>query len=117
MKNKKLEHRSTENGCEEGCEACQQEAQHTPTPWNHRPKDLQSPVRYLTIEDGRFDRIIAHILPTNKDDAFANAAFIVQAVNAHEMLVATLKELLSEGVSSDSQKFLIESAIAKAEGK
>lgn len=97
-------------------------ASHTPTPWNHRPKDLQSPVRYITVEDNGFDRIIAHVLPTEKEDSFANAAFIVKACNAHEELIRLLKELRpilwNDGPLPKVYKHLdeqIDQALAKAE--
>lgn len=64
---------------------------HTPTPW--ACTDFAGPFDHqlITGEHGSIARVHA----PNANEGKANAAFIVQAVNAHEALVAALKAILS----------------------
>jgi hypothetical protein len=61
-------------------------AAHTPTPWKFRRSDWM-----VVQQDGKNNWHIAEIKPQGMQ-TYANAAFIVRAVNAHEDLVAALKE-------------------------
>ena len=108
----------------------------TPTPWqlcNTRPDHPKTdPDNRLLIvpNDPSLGASIAQ-MPYNGDDdlkikSYANAAFIVRAVNAHEELVATCQALISElrwtsknGQFPGMDKVIAEAdkALAKAEGK
>lgn len=92
-------------------------SEHTPTPW--------CAVKYESgwaLIGPTSDDKIARVEKTN---GHANAAFIVRAVNAHEELLAALKETLSElRWTSKNGQFpgmdgtikIAKQAIAKAEG-
>lgn len=65
--------------------------QHTPTPWSH------DGTRYGRIMD-RKGNVVAEVPssdhPAVSDRHAANAALIVRAVNSHERLLASLRELV-----------------------
>lgn len=80
-------------------------SEHTPTPWITNGKWIETDV---TI---------------GKMDTTHDAAFIVLAVNAHEELLAIIKDIyddendITRRKHSDAMRFRMEEAIAKAEGK
>ena len=111
---------------------CHPKATHTPTPWqlcNTRPDHPKTdPDNRLLIvpNDPSLGASIAQ-MPYNGDDdlkikSYANAAFIVRAVNAHEELLAALKTAKAYMVPGDKTIYrvdirTVEKAITKAEGK
>lgn len=63
---------------------------HTPTPWrvyDHMPN---------CIEDAMGNDVFAQAMNKGSERNEANAAFIVQACNAHDALVAALRDVLSQ---------------------
>lgn len=93
------------------------EVKHTPTPW----RTILAPTQIVTD-----DKVIATL---NADllaegEKFANAEFIVRAVNTHDETIRALKGVLHHNNAvKDAYKLpeslirQIETAIAKAEGK
>jgi hypothetical protein len=63
--------------------------QHTPTPWHHSECFLWACV--TTKADGRGE-VVCTAASRDESAARANAEFIVRAVNAHDDLLAALKE-------------------------
>lgn len=45
------------------------------------PDEPQHPDRNITVLDGNFERVIARVYQTDKDDALENAEMIVNALN------------------------------------
>lgn len=110
--------------------------QHTPTPWKLEDKmggqstKLEAPSKHQAFIDPMTGRegvnhtphLIARI-STFGDEGKANAAFIVRAVNCHEELLITLKEVQEMfcvgdcGSEHSSLCKIAKKAIAKAEGK
>ncbi len=92
------------------------EQSHTPTPWKKSGPAV--------IDD---INVIAECLVTmkskreiSKEEALANAEFIVKAFNAHEELLATLKLVeksgpLNNGLRDENTMARVSEAIAKAE--
>lgn len=107
------EHRSTENGCEEGCEACsqaEQKATHTPTP----------KVTFDGCGINDTDEYASRLATfTERGRPFGEA--IVRAVNSHEELLRVCKMIYDAEHVQDkfAEPWMIElgEAIAKAEGK
>jgi hypothetical protein len=101
------------------------DSRHTPTPWSLNEQTVKSPPYELTVAfcggaagcSGTDGRIIT------RQEAEANAALIVRAVNAHDDLVAALRNLISMAdffMTDAPQRVAIEeaqAALAKAEGK
>jgi hypothetical protein len=99
-------------------------ASHTPTPWRLSTGDSHSIVR----EEGGLIVCVSAGSSSENDEALANAAFIVRAINAHYESLEVLKriaEFLTAGGSleewtpyDDSIAFgkMVKHAIAKAEG-
>lgn len=76
---------------------------HTPTPWMVSHADVAGPAQQLVWIDAEVapSEGIADLYHRTKDgefvvkrDAEANAAFIVRAVNAHDDLVAALRQII-----------------------
>lgn len=97
-------------------------AQHTPTPWIHQDQGMDS---YTCIYDTRKQQgKIANVFGDGINEALANAAFIVSAVNAHQELVRRLDVLLKALDKFDpAMKYVLtermnaKDALAKAEGR
>lgn len=66
------------------------EAKHTATPWHTKPSAVYETV--YALEDGELI-----CFASMRQNAWANAAFIVRACNAHDDLVAALKGLIRAG--------------------
>lgn len=115
---------------------------HTPTPWrmSHELGEGFSIVRDVYHAEKLYPVAVAVVVAVagytknyhkeNEEMAKGNAAFIVKAVNCHEMLIDTLKnlstipcltEMMGRGVSEDNPCYCAscqaKKAIAKAEGK
>lgn len=105
------------------------EAEHTPTPWNQEGRAITCErwSTIATVDNGATD-MDENVI--TEDEADANAAFIVRAVNAHEELLTALKKsaaildvLVNSDLSADDYKdaerylLLAQQAIANAEGK
>ncbi len=99
--------------------------QHTPTPW------MQAGVSRYIVKDLESVSIASTTVPKGRNDkeeealeklAYANAAFIVRAVNSHDELLKALSVLKNSitGVyylGEEKEIEIIDKAIAKAEGK
>jgi len=66
------------------------EAKHTALPWYIRHEKL---ARQIHIETCKYAEDIASISNADEPRDHANAAFIVRATNAHQMLVEALEEV------------------------
>lgn len=87
-------------------------SEHTPTPW----RVILAPTQIVTD-----DQIIANIVDVsnvpNSPEKYANAAYIVLAVNSHSLLLTALKCLVSGNEPySGCNIERAQQAIAKAEG-
>lgn len=78
--------------------------EHTPTPWQ----------LHLVSED-----VLKPMMKRgySKGTAVANVELLVRAVNSHDELVNTVKDLLYYSKVTDNQRSKAEQALAKAEGK
>ena len=90
---------------------------HTPTPWKTMPLN---PFIFSGDEPEELAVCRTDIkLPPERNDA--NAAYIVRAVNAHEELIATLKEVSKHATDlNKNDPWIMEriyKAISRAEGK
>ncbi len=136
MKNKKskdeynveVEHWSSPVGCHPDCPACTHEPQHTSTPWNVGGYQTHSasvePLGVVGIGNGRM--AIARSMETgliSREEAEANAAFIVKAVNAFEDMKRALWAcqifLIDDEIYAQTKELrnTVEKALAKAEAK
>jgi hypothetical protein len=102
---------------------------HTPTPWQYQWVRWMNDVD-LKIVDHKTGRVLAILnKPTpflTVDEQEANAEFIVRAVNAHDELVAALKQALTdiefyceraeENPDTDTTAIELRRVLAKAEG-
>lgn len=99
-------------------------ASHTPTPWDWRIGDDGSCV----IEGKNVDEVVIWQEGSNQGTPYhgveANAAFIVQAVNAYQPMVDALQRIAAGIRASNAPEWLrrelinsIEPALAKAAGK
>lgn len=95
---------------------------HTPTPWK---VDESQPEQLAVIEDNEDGEGICEMDHSVKDPVAcqANAAFIVQAVNAHERLVSALQDCLQalrhapiEGCYGKDARYKAEQVLAELEG-
>lgn len=67
---------------------------HTPTPWEMDMENPTEPKYYIQSKTGIY---IAEVSSdASNEEAFANATYIVKAVNAHEKLVEASKAILNE---------------------
>lgn len=111
---------------------------HTPTPWTKHPYSKSAPSEVTGKNDktwtyhhatiGRGEKMIAQVLMStgaggysevdNIPEFEANVEFILRACNAHEELLAALKDV-NENTKDDSPDMWqrVEDAIAKAEGR
>ena len=95
-----------------------QTAQHTPTPWDTNGFLSNDGIRIYHRQDE-----VAHLsdIGLDQDVLEAHAAFIIRAVNAHDDLLAALKEarnfVLATPFAAPTQLARIDAAIAKAEGR
>jgi len=74
-------------------------AEHTKTPWEHHHRMIVKGKIYIASTDSSEDFDDEHVKTehaVSTEEAVANAAFIVRAVNAHEAIVAALKNALKE---------------------
>lgn len=93
------------------------ETKHTPTPWSTSGTKVVD--GKIVVAQCKFAGVMSHM------QAAHNAAFIVRACNAHEELVAALKEARATIHDLVHQKWNeveywlgnIDAAIAKAEGR
>lgn len=107
---------------------------HTPTPWINEGDDAMEgvPFIHITASPGNENfRSIAHVQPNHEvgykfslsDEDKANAAFIVRACNAHDELVAIIKERLESCQTTDHEGIVHDwvkrarAALAAAEAK
>lgn len=70
----------------------QPSSEHTPTPWTSSHQYLYAGDRTLPVASGQQDWATDPGGP-NYQEACANAAFIVEAVNSHAALVKALEEI------------------------
>lgn len=98
--------------------------QHTPTPWFFQQAVTEPRyfiARKTDVSPSGMEGI-AGLYKGGDEEAKANAAFIILACNAHDLLLAAAKEGLAwidkntKGIAIDS-KDLLRLAIAKSEGK
>lgn len=92
---------------------------HTPTPWKAASPQVFMGVTCVWIHGANGP--VLKIEGSLKESVLADAAFIVRAVNAHEALLAALKDLLHQiETNGERREFVVGDAvqaIAKAEGK
>ena len=72
---------------------------HTPTPWRANSRS-----QWYSIRDaqGRPVLYVEHSSGAcNRGESYANARYVLKAVNHHDRLVSTIKELLDEPGHSD----------------
>lgn len=92
---------------------------HTPTPWF---RNIRANGKYPTIFAGRNQHVCSVSQQKTGDEIEANIDFIVTACNAHEDLVAALRELVTHNDHQTGAAFNYKAsekawaAIAKAEG-
>lgn len=96
---------------------------HTPTPWKREGFSVVShgerESHHWFLAECRPDNGKGTVKVDNEKEAIANAEFIVRAVNSHEALLQTAKELLKaiKGEGMARNWGMWEQAIAQAEGK
>lgn len=82
--------------------------QHTPTPWTN-PTDggIKAPAECTTLRSGRKVPFrVCTMQDGDRETVRANAAFIVRACNAHDELVAALREMtLCFGAGPESEEW------------
>jgi len=96
---------------------------HTPTPWKSQTDDTKI---YHTFVDESWNKQVPSAFDTiaiGKMNCCDDAAYIVNAVNAHELLVDVVKQAMADAggdCSCSDHKCLFcfgQEALAKAEGK
>lgn len=95
------------------------EQTHTPTPWRYC-KTNGSPTSGQHMIAGSKPGYLAEIRDCGSGDVSANAAFIVRACNAHDELVAALRDIArtdrTTKTSAADLADIARAALAKAEG-
>lgn len=94
-------------------------AQHTPTPWFNNGCQVEAKTRLNTIICTTGGNGVQYAAKTI-EEAKSNAAFIVKAVNCHEIMLRALKECAANwGNPQDAgaRRMLVDAALAAAEDK
>lgn len=95
---------------------------HTPTPWILRETDHQCiEIMAKSNREGQLMKLIGEVYGTHypdilNEEAEANAAFIVQAVNTHEELVNACKSFLDPMTTIEEKVMIAKKTITKAQG-
>ena len=74
---------------------------HTPTPWKYEAP--QGAFGHEVVGASRLVCQMSHH-PERQDEAVANAAFIVRAVNSHDALVDALRDMVPVGLADEDEQ-------------
>ncbi len=93
-------------------------AEHTPTPWASSKQWLYGPKGYVLPIASGFLEFVTNPGGSGHDEAVANAALIVRAVNSHDALVDALEAChsVTKAYAGDALLKRIAAALALAKG-